>query len=279
VLLRPGEGEAISERLMIKVGRPELVLSELNRAKGEPGTNAHIHKEHSDCFYILDGDLQVLLGEETITAEPGDFVLVPPNVVHGFQKETEGRTRFLNIHAPGAAFDDYVRASRDGDKERAARFDSYDPPADGGRDPADAIVLKSGEGEQVPMGPFNLVFKTGDHGELAFFESTVGPGFPGPPPHYHEGFVDSFWVLEGELNLRLGDDRVTAGPGSYAYLPPGTVHTFSTGDQPVRMLNLMAPGGFEGYLKEVSASLQPGQVPSPEDLAKIASKYDFHVAG
>ena len=47
----------------------------------------------------------------------------------------------------------------------------------------------------------------------------------------------------------------------------------------VRMLNLMAPGGFEQYLKEVAAAARPGEPPDAQAMAKIASRYDFHPAG
>jgi mannose-6-phosphate isomerase-like protein (cupin superfamily) len=88
--------------------------------------------------------------------------------------------------------------------------------------------------------------------------------------------VDSFYVLEGTLTVDLGDRRVEAGPGSYALVPPGNVHTFSNpGDEPVRILNVMAPGGLERYLKEVAAM---GGPPDPELLARIASRYDFLAA-
>ena len=253
-LIPQGEGEVISKRLVIKLGREEIVVCELNRAQGEPGTSPHIHKEHSDCFYVLEGDLQVGLGEETHTVGPGSFVAVPPGVVHWFAKETPGRAHFLNLHAPGCAFDDYLRASRDGDEEGVARFDAHDPPADGGRDPADATVVAAGEGETLAVGESSVVFKTSGDGPLSLMETTVAPGFPGPLPHTHRTFVDSFYILEGELTVRLGNDTVTARPGAYAFAPPETVHTFSNpGDAPVRMLNIMAPA------------------PGPDEMARIAA--------
>jgi hypothetical protein len=57
------------------------------------------------------------------------------------------------------------------------------------------------------------------------------------------------------------------------------VHTFwNPGDSPVRLLNLMAPGGFEQYLKEVAEAAAPGAAPDPALMAEIASKYDFEPA-
>ena len=116
-------------------------------------------------------------------------------------------------------------------------------------------------------------------GFLTLSENRLAPGFPGPVPHRHESFVDSFYVLEGTAALRLGEDTVEAEPGAFALAAPGTVHTFSNpGDEPVRLLNLMAPAGLEQYLKEVAASLRPGERPDPAKMAEIASRHDFHPA-
>jgi hypothetical protein len=59
-------------------------------------------------------------------------------------------------------------------------------------------------------------------------------------------------------------------------MPPGTVHSFANrSDGVVRALNLMAPGGFEKYLKEFAAVSRPGEPPDPAAMAEIASRYDF----
>jgi mannose-6-phosphate isomerase-like protein (cupin superfamily) len=79
-------------------------------------------------------------------------------------------------------------------------------------------------------------------------------------------------VLQGTLTLRLGDDVVEVPAGSYGVVPPGNVHTFAnSSDGTVRALNLMAPGGFEQYLKEVGRA----GTTDPAEMAKIASRYDF----
>ena len=63
-------------------------------------------------------------------------------------------------------------------------------------------------------------------------------------------------------------------------MPPGAAHTFSNpGDSPVKVLNLMFPGGFERYFFEASEAVAPGAPPDPEVLGRIAAKYDFEPAG
>ena len=110
-------------------------------------------------------------------------------------------------------------------------------------------------------------------------ETTVEPGFPGPPPHVHRELHDLFYVLDGTLILRDGDETIAAEPGTFACFPPGTVHRFSNpGDEPVRFLNLNTPAGWEGYMRELGAAFADGGAPTPDEIGRIASRYDFQVA-
>jgi quercetin dioxygenase-like cupin family protein len=93
----------------------------------------------------------------------------------------------------------------------------------------DPVLYGPGEGEHHDAGPAQIFIKaTGEHTSGSFFlaESTLAPGFAGPPPHRHRELHDMFYVLEGTLTLRLGDQEIEAGPGSFACVPPGVVHTF-----------------------------------------------------
>jgi mannose-6-phosphate isomerase-like protein (cupin superfamily) len=105
----------------------------------------------------------------------------------------------------------------------------------------------------------------------------VAPGFPGPPPHVHERLHDMLYVLDGTLTMRLGDATIELPPGSFVCVPPGVVHTFSNpGEAPVRILNFNTPAGWENYMRDLDAALATG-TPSQQDIAEIASRYDFRV--
>src|SRR5581483_754985 len=288
VVLRPGEGETITIRpersVVIKAAHELLDLTESRYADGEEGPAPHVHRRHADAVYVLEGELGFRIGAEgrELVAPAGTLVLVPANVVHSFFNESGAAARYLNVHAPSRGFAESLRVRRDGREYDQTLFDSFDPPADGGRPISDVVVRGPGEGETVSMGGSSALFKAeisdGD-GTLSLVESTLEPGFPGPVLHRHERTVDSFYVLEGTLTVRLGDDEREAGPGSYAFVPPGVVHSFANrADEPVRMLNLMAPGGFEQYLKELAVALVPGEAPHPAVMARIASRYDFRPA-
>jgi mannose-6-phosphate isomerase-like protein (cupin superfamily) len=142
-----------------------------------------------------------------------------------------------------------------------------------------AVVHRPGEGELI-AGPSSVTIKaTGEDtgGSLYLGEGLVQPGFAGPPPHVHERLHDMFYVLEGTLTMRLGDETIELGPGSFASVPPGTVHAFSNrSEQPVRFLNFNTPAGWENYMRDLAAALAEGS-PTPEEIGRIASCHDFRV--
>jgi mannose-6-phosphate isomerase-like protein (cupin superfamily) len=142
-----------------------------------------------------------------------------------------------------------------------------------------ATVIRPGDGEVLTMGPSSIALKaTGANTRETMFlsESTVAPGFPGPPPHVHDRLHDMFFVLDGTLKMRVGDEELDIGPGTFVCVPPGVVHTFSNpSDQPARFLNFNTPAGWEGYMRDLAAAFGSGAPVTPEEIGKIASRYDF----
>jgi quercetin dioxygenase-like cupin family protein len=142
-----------------------------------------------------------------------------------------------------------------------------------------AVVHGPGEGERLSVGTSETILKaTGADTDGSFFlsETTIAPGFPGPPPHRHERLHDMFYVLEGVLTVRLGEDAREVGPGTFICVPPGVVHTFSNpSDAPVRFLNFNTPSGWENYMRDLAAAADAGPL-TPEAIGQVASKYDFH---
>jgi mannose-6-phosphate isomerase-like protein (cupin superfamily) len=139
VLAFAEEGEVMTDRpgrtLRILADLPELVVTWTRFVAGEDGPGPHIHKEHSDAFFVLSGELVFRVGPELepVTATPGTFVLAPAGVVHTFRNEGPDEATWLNIHAPSGDFADHLR-----DPDR--QWDSFDAPADGGRPVSEAIV-------------------------------------------------------------------------------------------------------------------------------------------
>jgi quercetin dioxygenase-like cupin family protein len=60
----------------------------------------HIHTNCEEAFYVLDGEIEFSLGDDTVVGRPGSFVLVPGGVAHTFGNAAAVPSRVLIIHAP-----------------------------------------------------------------------------------------------------------------------------------------------------------------------------------
>jgi len=110
----------------------------------------------------------------------------------------------------------------------------------------DPVVCGPGEGELVGTTTIKVA-----RPELSLLEFEVRPG-GGVDPHFHKLSSDSFFILEGEPEIHVGDEVVHARPGTYALAPPGVVHYFrNVSEKPARALNLHTPGGFAEYRREL----------------------------
>ena len=90
-------------------------------------------------------------------------------------------------------------------------------------------------------------------GAYAFVESIVEPQ-TGPEPHRHSREDEAFYVLEGQLEFRVGERRMVAAPGSFVFAPRGKPHTFkNVGTTPARVLVILAPAGLEKFFEEREA--------------------------
>lgn len=120
-------------------------------------------------------------------------------------------------------------------------------------------------------------------GAYALTDSMVPPQ-GGPPPHMHHREDEAFWVLEGELEVVVGESTFRAGAGSFAHLPKCVLHSYrNTGDGPARFLTLMVPAGLEGLFREVGKPGTDLSSPPPfgeADIAKllaVAPRYGVEI--
>jgi quercetin dioxygenase-like cupin family protein len=250
VLLRPGDGvgEAIVDRpnreLRILCDHEWLNATWTRHASGERGAEPHIHLHHVDAFYVLAGEMTLRVGPEleVLQAAAGTLVLVPPGLVHGFDNDSDGEVRFLNFHAPGCNFVEYLRGNGD--------FDQAPPPEDGGRSASDAVVTPPGGGERFQRED-RAVTILGALEEISVLLLEAEPEWPGIPAHAHDDQVDTFFVLEGPAGLVDGDDVVQAETGTWYAAVPGATHGFVNSARPV-LLNVHGPdAGFaEGVRRQ-----------------------------
>ena len=89
----------------------------------------------------------------------------------------------------------------------------------------------------------------------------TGPKGSGPPPHRHP-WDEIFLVLEGELEVSIGDDRVTRiGAGSIVHVPGGSTHSFRLMNDDTRMLSMTSQGRAVEMFTAV-AELPPADFPA-----------------
>jgi thiamine-phosphate pyrophosphorylase len=211
----------------------------LRSANGK--SSPHVHVEHADAFYLLDGTLEFRAGEGTVRLPAGSCIAAPPLLVHGFRNPVEGTdARYLNLHAPGG----WARAPQ-------GTADTQGVGA-GSRE-ARPIVRAPGDGDRL-TGAHRLATVKVDLPELALLEYVAEDGYTGADRHVHLRHADSFHVLEGELEVVADGREHRVGVGTSVVIPPGVPHSFSPRTPRVRFLNAHAPSyGFVEYLRRLDA--------------------------
>lgn len=70
-------------------------------AHKDAGPGPHKHTWSDETFYMLDGEITFLVGDDIKTARTGDFLMVPRNTRHAFRVASE-TARFLNGYTPAS---------------------------------------------------------------------------------------------------------------------------------------------------------------------------------
>lgn len=85
------------------------------------------------------------------------------------------------------------------------------------------------------------------------------------PLHAHTREAEIWYVLEGEITFTIGDKRMTAGPGAFAYIPPNVPHTFHIRSGTARWFGIGVPGGLDEWFFETGIPAQALTLPPPPD--------------
>ena len=106
--------------------------------------------------------------------------------------------------------------------------------------------------------PKVLVRSEQSGGHVAIVE--LGGG--GRPPLHRHDFDETFYVLEGDLTFRLGDEVFTRRAGEVAFAPRGVPHTYANMSRaPARALLVITPAGFERYFDRIAARISGTEPP------------------
>jgi quercetin dioxygenase-like cupin family protein len=151
-----------------------------------------------------------------------------------------------------------------------------------------ALIRNPGDGRMAGVaGDIYTIKVSGSEtsGSVALIEAIVPPG-GGPPPHRHSREDETFYILDGELEIVADGEKATAGTGATVLLPKGSVHQFkNTGKTAARMLILVAPAGLEEFFAEVSQepgtfsednppAIDPSQI---EKMLALAPEYGLEI--
>jgi mannose-6-phosphate isomerase-like protein (cupin superfamily) len=110
-------------------------------------------------------------------------------------------------------------------------------------------------------------------GGFALVEHPMSARALAAPLHRHTREDEYSYVLEGRMGALLGDDVLEAGPGDLVFKPRGEWHTFwNAGDDPCRVLEIIAPAGFERFFSELVALGGVAEA-DPETLGDLCERY------
>src|ERR687889_369051 len=98
-------------------------------------------------------------------------------------------------------------------------------------------------------------------GQYGLIES-LSPKGTEPPRHVHSREDETFYLLEGEITFYIGDETYKATPGMFVSAPRGVPHSYTFETDVIRMLVLVAPGGFEEFFRPPQSS-EPAQAMEP----------------
>jgi mannose-6-phosphate isomerase-like protein (cupin superfamily) len=106
-----------------------------------------------------------------------------------------------------------------------------------------------------------------------------------PPLHVHHRDDETFYVLEGDLRLFMGDREIMLAPGQATLAPRGIPHTYRVESDRARWIVINSPAGFEQFLRAASEPAPGAELPlagrhgDPAALAEAAADQGIEILG
>jgi mannose-6-phosphate isomerase-like protein (cupin superfamily) len=141
-------------------------------------------------------------------------------------------------------------------------------------------ILLPGEGESIQIGTTtHTTFKAagGETDErLGLFEHRMEPGAPGASPHIHRKHIESFYILDGLVEMHLDGKSFPAPRGTFVNVPENMSHGFRNPYQDqATMLIIFTPAiNREEYFRSLAHLYQNGRKASEEELLELMATYD-----
>jgi mannose-6-phosphate isomerase-like protein (cupin superfamily) len=137
-------------------------------------------------------------------------------------------------------------------------------------------VLGPKDGRAGDLGSLGVRFMIGGDesgGGFSLVEHPIAPRTLAAALYRHSREDEYSFVLEGRVGALLGDVVVHGEPGDLIFKPRNQWHTFwNAGDEPVRILEIISPAGFERFFEEL---LEPETPAAPRET--LPARYGLEI--
>jgi quercetin dioxygenase-like cupin family protein len=137
------------------------------------------------------------------------------------------------------------------------------------------VIRMPDENKGIALRGHPMVFLvTGeDTKHTSMFDWTIPAGFA-TGLHVHRVQEETFYVLDGECQWRVGERTIRATPGTYLFIPPGVPHDIANvSEKAARVIMTVSPPGHERYFEELAKLAAQGS-PDPAALAELRNRFD-----
>jgi quercetin dioxygenase-like cupin family protein len=146
---------------------------------------------------------------------------------------------------------------------------------------APAAPIRHGEGRHLWFSGNLMTIK--HEAGWTFLESRMAAGHA-PPLHLHRSEDEAFYLLEGSMRFRSGDDVFDVGAGDFVVVPRGVPHAFVVGPDGVRALQVATSESLAAFVTDAGEPARQPVPPEPgpidrEALVRAAGRHDMVVVG
>lgn len=270
------------------------------------GLPLHAFANSHHALYVMDGQVELWLGDEHWLMNKGDYASIPPGVPFAFEMRSY-RTKMLNwatgsgstalMGGLGRPYTGHVQPETTPEAVSAEAMGRAAaggelrwlgaPPKTASRIvtnatlPAKALpyVLASGEGERFVAGDQVFTYLGNINGSAGKFLTvmTEGPAGDMIPPHFHALHTEVFFALDGTLNMIGNAQRLVAEPGDIVHIPAGTIHAYQMNKHYTKFIGFLTPGVFDDFFRTIGDPYAPHvfpQKPGPLRFDRILKKID-----
>jgi mannose-6-phosphate isomerase-like protein (cupin superfamily) len=142
-------------------------------------------------------------------------------------------------------------------------------------------AVAADEGARVDLGGLGVVWKiegseAGDR--FSVVHHPLARRALAAPLHRHSREDEYSYVLTGTLGALLGDEVVTAEPGTWVFKPRNQWHTFwNAGETPCEIIEIISPAGFEHFFRELPSVYAADGKSDIDRFVELCSRYELEM--